>query len=139
MRMDYIVLAAWTIQAAVGASLLVSWVRHAKGSNAGLILTHVTAMIAFAVLWVVFIVTGAVAWGWAGFVVLVLFIGFGDATMVRRARALRGEANPGLRDYIPAARVSLAGRLGGRTRFHMLFSALVFFPCLAVCIIATAR
>lgn len=131
-------LVSWVAQAAVGVSLIVSWARHAKGANAGLVLTHATAMIAFAVIWTVFIVTGAVAWAWAGFAVLVVFIGFGDATMVRRARTVLGGAQPGLRDYIPAVRVSLAGRLGRRTRFHMLFSALVFFPCLAVCVIATA-
>ncbi|MFE6736892.1 hypothetical protein [Microbacterium sp. NPDC057650] len=136
--MGYIVLVAWIIQASVGVSLLVSWARYAKGRNAGLVLTHAAAMIAFAALWIVFIVTGAPVWAWVGFVVLVLFIGLGDATMVRRARTVLGESRPGMGDYIPAARVSLAGRLGGRTRFHMLFSALVFFPCLVVCIIATA-
>jgi hypothetical protein len=135
--MGYMVLGAWVVQAAVGVSLLVSWVRHARGRNRGLVLTHVTAMIAFAVAWIVFIVTGGVGWAWAGFGVLVVFIGFGDATMVRRARAVTGESNPGLRDYGRAVGVALSGRLGGRTRFHALFSALVFFPCLAVCIIAT--
>ncbi|MFE6997520.1 hypothetical protein ACFVAE_16280 [Microbacterium sp. NPDC057659] len=135
--MGYMVLAAWVVQAAVGVSLLVSWARHAKGRNRGLVLTHATAMIAFAVVWIVFIVTGGVGWAWAGLGVLAVFIGFGDATMVRRARAVRGETNPGLRDYGPAIGVALSGSLGRRTRFHALFSALVFFPCLAVCIIAT--
>lgn len=135
--MGYIVLAAWVIQASVGVSLLVSWVRHAKGDSRGLVITHVTAMLAFAVLWLAFIVTGMTAWAWAGFAVLVLFIGFGDATMVRRARTVLGRSRPGLRDYGAAIGVSMSGRLGRRTRFHMLFSALVFFPCLAVCILAT--
>ena len=118
-------------------SLLVSWARHAKGRNRGLVLTHASAMVAFAAVWIVFIVTGEAVWAWAGFGVLAAFIGFGDATMVRRSRAVLGESNPGLRDYGPAIGVALSGRLGGRTRFHALFSALVFVPCLAVCIIAT--
>jgi len=135
--MGYIVLAVWAIQATVGVTLLVSWARHAKGESAGLVLTHAIMMIAFLVPWTVFLVTGSVAWAWAGFAVLVLFIGFGDATMVRRARSLLPEVRGGMRDYIPAARVGLAGRLGERVRFHLWFAGLVFFPCLAVCIIAT--
>lgn len=135
--MGYMVLAAWVVQAAVGVSLLVSWARHARGRNRGLVLTHATAMIAFAAVWIVFIITDGLVWAWAGFAVLAIFIGFGDATMVRRSRAVLGESNPGLRDYGPAVRVALSGRLGRRTGFHALFSALVFFPCLAVCIIAT--
>jgi hypothetical protein len=135
--MGYIVLAAWLVQACVGLSLLVSWARHARGRDAGLVLTHVTAMIAFAVPWTAFIVTGTTIWAWTGFAVLLLFIGFGDAAMVRRARAVIGESRRGLGDYGPAIGVALSGRLGRRTTFHMLFSALVFFPCLVVCIIAT--
>ena len=135
--MGYLVLAAWIIQAAVGVTLLVSWARHAKGRSAGLVLTHATAMVVFLVPWIAFIVTDAAVWAWTGFVILTLFIGFGDATMVRRAREVAGTYRPGLGDYGPAIAVAFSGRLGRRTTFHMLFSAVVFFGCLAVCIIAT--
>lgn len=136
--MGYLVLAAWIVQAAVGVSLLVSWVRHARGRNAGLVLTHAMMMVAFLVPWSAFILTGAVVWGWIGFAVLLVFIGFGDATMVRRSRAVTGEANAGFRDYWRAVGVAMSGRLGGRVIFHALFAPVVFFGSLIVCIIATA-
>lgn len=135
--MGYLVLAAWAVQAAVGVALLVSWARHARGQNAGLVLTHVVAMIAFLLPWTAFLVTGAPLWAWTGWAVLLVFIGFGDATMVRRARVVRGETNRGLRDYWPAVVVALQGRLGWRTVFHALFAPVVFFTALGVAIGAT--
>ncbi|MFD4958393.1 hypothetical protein [Microbacterium sp. NPDC058389] len=135
--MGYAVILAWLIQAAVGATLLVSWARHARGRDAGLVLTHVTMMIGFLVPWTAFVATGVVAWAWAGFAILLVFIGFGDATMVRRARAVTGVSEPGARDYWRAVRVALKGRLGWRVTFHALFAPVVFFGSLAVCIIAT--
>lgn len=135
--MDYMVLAAWLIQASVGVTLLVSWVRRARGQDAALVIPHAIMMLVFAASWTVFIVTGAVPWAWVGFGILAAFIGFGDATMVRRARSMRGQANGGMRDYGPALRVVLAGGLGRRVAFHALFSAVVFFGCLGVAIGAT--
>ena len=137
MGMGYVVLGAWLIQATVGVTLLVSWARHAHQQSAGLVWTHAVAMVGFLVPWFAFIVTGDPLWTWVGFGVLVVFIGFGDATMVRRARTVLGWMNRGLRDYIPAGRVALSGRLGRRTTFHMLFSAVVFFGALAVAIGST--
>jgi hypothetical protein len=118
--MGYIVLAAWLVQACVGLSLLVSWARHARGRDAGLVLTHVTAMIAFAVPWTAFIVTGTTIWAWTGFAVLLLFIGFGDAAMVRRARARSCQWRPPQGDYGTAIRVAHTERLGKRTRVQNL-------------------
>jgi hypothetical protein len=135
--MGFPVLVVWLIQAAVGVTLLVSWARHENGRNGSLIVPHAAMMLAFVVPWTVFIVTGAVGWAWAGFTILLVFIGFGDATMVRRARAVTGAPNSGLRDYGPAIAVAVSGRLGRRVIFHALFSAVVFFGCLAVCIAAT--
>jgi len=135
--MGYVVLGAWLIQATVGVTLLVSWARRARGQSAALVWTHAVAMVGFLVPWTVFIVTGDPPWAWVGFGVLLVFIGFGDATMVRRERALAGETNPGLRDWVPAARVALSGRLGRRTAFHTWFSGVVFFSALGVAIGAT--
>ena len=50
---------------------------------------------------------------------------------------MRGWGDRGLRDYFPAIGVALSGAFGPRVIFHMLFSAVVFFGALAVCIIAT--
>lgn len=134
--MGYLVLAAWVIQATMGVPLLVSWFRHAQGRSAALVFTHVIAMIAFLAPWTAFILTGSVLWAWVGFAVLTAFIGFGDATMVRRARRLKGW-DRGWGDYFPSIGVALSGAFGRRVTFHMLFSAVVFFGCLAVCIVAS--
>jgi len=135
--MGYAVILAWVIQAAVGVTLLVSWARHARGRDAGLVLTHVMMMVGFLVPWTAFLATDAVAWAWAGFAILLGFIGFGDAVMVRRARAVTGVSEPGAHDYWQAVRVALKGRLGRRVTFHALFAPVVFFGSLAVCIVAT--
>lgn len=135
--MGYLVLAAWAIQAAVGVSLLVSWARHARGGSSGAVLTHALMMVGFLVPWAVFIATGVALWAWLGFVVLVAFIGFGDAVAMRRARALRGWASSGIRDYFPTIKVVFSRALGRRTLFHMCFSGVVFFSTLAVAIVAT--
>lgn len=135
--MGYVVLVAWIVQAVVGVTLLVSWARHARGRNAGLVLTHTVAMIGFLIPWTVFLATGAPVWAWAGWVVLLVFIGFGDATMVRRARAVRGGSSRGLRDYGSAVVVVATGGLGPRVAFHALFAPVVFFTALGVAIGAT--
>lgn len=135
--MGYVVVAAWVVQAVVGATLFVSWARHARGRNAGLVLTHVVAMIAFLIPWTAYLVTGAAVWAWVGWGVLLVFIGFGDATMVRRARALRGGPSRGLRDYGAAVGVVVSGGLGPRVVFHALFAPVVFFTALGVAIGAT--
>ncbi len=136
--MGYAVLAAWLIQAAVGVTLLVSWTRHAGGQDAGLILPHILAMVGFLAPWTAFLTTGSALWAWAGFGVLTVFIGFGDAAMVRRARAVQGGANEGLRGYFSAIRAATSGALGKRTIFHAWFSPVVWFGSLAAAILATA-
>lgn len=135
--MGYLVYAAWTIQAAVGVSLLVSWARHARGHDAGLVLTHILMMVAFLVPWTAFVATGQVVWAWLGFAILLVFIGFGDAHMMRRAQALTPDSSSGVRGYMSAVGVALRGRLGRRVTFHALFAPVIFFGALAVSIIAT--
>ncbi|GAA3760119.1 hypothetical protein GCM10022240_10840 [Microbacterium kribbense] len=136
--MGYLVLVAWVIQASFGVTLLVSWARHARGQDGGLVLPHALMMVAFLAPWTAFVATGLSVWAWVGFGVLTAFIGFGDAAMVRRARALRGEGSRGLRDYFPAIGVATSGALGRRTNFHMWFSPVVWLGSLAVAIVATA-
>ncbi|MFH8249448.1 hypothetical protein ACH3VR_03645 [Microbacterium sp. B2969] len=135
--MGYLVVAAWVIQAAFGVSLLVSWARRARGRDAGLVLPHILMMVGFLVPWSVFLATGAPVWAWLGFLILVSFIGFGDATMVRRSRAVTGVTTSGMGDYWPAVRVALSGRLGWRVIVHALMAPVVLLPCVAVCITAT--
>jgi hypothetical protein len=136
--MGFIVVVAWAIQAAFGVSLLASWARHARGQDAALVLPHILMMVAFLVPWSVFLATGGVAWGWVGVAILLAFIGFGDATMVRRSRKVTGQTNPGLRDYMPAVKVALSGRLGWRVIVHALMAPVVLIPAIVVCIAASA-
>lgn len=135
--MGYVVVLAWAIQAAFGVSLLTSWARHARGRDAALVLPHILMMIAFLVPWSLFLATSAVVWGWLGVAILLAFIGFGDATMVRRSRKVTGQTNPGLRDYIPAVKVALSGRLGWRVVVHALMAPVVLVPAIVVCVAAT--
>jgi hypothetical protein len=135
--MGYIVVVAWAIQAAFGVSLLVSWARHAGGRNAGLVLPHILMMVGFLVPWSLYRATGAPVWAWLRLLIRVSFLGFGDATMVRRSRTVTGVTSPGLGDYWPAVRVALSGRLGWRVIVHALMAPVVLLPCLAVCIAAT--
>lgn len=135
--MKYIVLAAWLIQAGVGVSLLIGWARHARGAGAALVLPHILLMVGFLVPWSMFAATGDVLWAWASIGVLLIGIPFGDAMMVRRSRRIRGESNPGLRDYGPAIATAFAGRLPPTVTFHAIFSAVVFFAPLGVAIAAT--
>lgn len=136
--MGLLVLVIGLVQAAIGVSLLVSWARHAHGQDVGLIVTHVVAMLGFFVPWALFVVTGDGWWAWAGFAVLAVFIGFGDAEVVRRTSRARGTTRPGLRDYWRSMVEVCAGRFGRRLQIHTILSAFVFFPALGVAIAATA-
>ncbi|KHK98619.1 hypothetical protein LK09_06605 [Microbacterium mangrovi] len=135
--MGYAVLGAWTVQAVVGVTLFVGWLRHGRGHSARPIVTHAITMVSFSVPWIAFLATGLPLWAWVGFGILLVFIGFGDYAVVQRTRAVRGETNPGLRDELLAVKAALSGRFGGRLVFHALWSPVVFFGSLGVAIGAT--
>lgn len=133
--MRYAVLGAWVIQAVVGTTLLVGWARRARSGVAPAV--HAVIMLVCLAGWVVFVVTGLVAWAWAAVAALCAGIPFGEVMMVRRSRSIRRERNPGLRDYGSAIRTVFEGRMPPRVTFHALFSAVVFFGSLGVAIGAT--
>jgi hypothetical protein len=134
--MPYVVLAAWIIQASVGTWLLIGWARHGR-RHAGAILPHVAVMVGTLVLWVAFLVTGAVGFAWATLAGLMIAIPFGETAMVRRSRRLRGVTKESAADYGGAIVDVFRGRMPPAVTFHAAFSAAVFFPCLGVCIGAT--
>lgn len=134
--MPYVVLAAWIVQASVGTWLLIGWARHGR-RHAGAILPHVAVMVTTLVLWVAFLLTENVAFAWATLAGFMIGIPFGETAMVRRSRRLRGITEPGASDYGRAIVDVFRGRLPKPVAFHAIFSAVVFFPCLAVCIGAT--
>ncbi|MEV7620050.1 hypothetical protein AB0N59_07900 [Microbacterium sp. NPDC089321] len=135
--MGYAVLGAWLVQAAVGTMLLVGWARHARGAAAGSVLSHAMLMVGFLVPWSLFIASGSPFWAWAAVAVLFVGIPFGDAMMVGRSRSIRGETNPGLRDYGSAVGTVFSGLMPPKVTFHALFSAVVFFGSVALAVVAT--
>lgn len=134
--MGYLVLSAWVIQAAVGVSLAVTWWR--RGRHGGrTVSAHVTAGAVAMAAWVTFVVTGSLVAAWAAFVVLTVGNGYGDEMLLGRVRSQTGSTSK-RRNYRAAVAALFRGQLPPRVAFHALFSGVVYFGCLGVCIAATA-
>lgn len=134
--MQYVVLAAWLVQAAVGLVLLAGWITHGR-PNLAVVVTHVGLSVAASGLWVAFLATDRVGWGWSAFALVTVGNGFGDYLLVRRSRRLIGTRSSFAKDWAGAAGAALTGRLPGRVTFHALFSGVVYFTALTTCIIAS--
>jgi hypothetical protein len=131
----YIVLIAWIVQASVGISMFVGWLRHGR-HGAGPMLTHVGVVLVALALWAAFIVTGSVIAAWSTFVVLTVALTFGDIMLIARSRRLTGRTTF-WKDYGAAIAKTFRGMLPRRVTFHALFSPVVYFLCLGVCMGAT--
>lgn len=130
--MTYVVLIAWVVQAAVGVSLFVSWLRHGRHA-AGTVALHVTSGVVGLACWLAFLFTDVVWWAWGAFVVLTIGNTFGDVLL--RARSRGSAPSQGFwRDYGTAIADTFRGRLPRRVVFHALFAGVVYFTCLGVCI-----
>lgn len=134
--MQYFVLAAWLVQAAVGLALLAGWITHGR-RNIVVVVTHVGLSVAALGLWVAFLATDRVEWGWSAFAIVTIGNGFGDYLLVVRSRRLIGTRSSFAKDWAGAAGAAFTGRLPGRVTFHALFSGVVYFAALAACIIAS--
>lgn len=134
--MAYVVLAVWIVQASVGTWLLIGWARHGR-PNPGPVIAHAALMVGTLTLWVLFLATGDVLWAWATLAGFMLGIPFGETMMVRRSRRLRGITDGSAADYGRSIADVFRGRMPAKVAFHALFSAVVFFSCLGVCIGAT--
>lgn len=137
MAMEYFVLAAWLIQAAVGGTLFVSWLRG-KRRAAPTVIPHVGAGLLGLVLWGVFLADGGVLAAWLAFAVITVGNGFGDAILLSRSRELRGPSTL-RKGYVGAVADTFAGRMPRRVTFHAVFSGVVYFSCLGVCVGATVE
>jgi hypothetical protein len=135
--MRYLVLAAWLVQAAVGLALLAAWIARDRRSIV-VVAPHVGLAVTALGLWVVFIATDRVGWGWSAFAIVTVGNGLGDYLLVGRSRQLIGTRSSLARDWARAVGVTFAGRLPGRVTFHALFSGVVYFAALAACIIASS-
>lgn len=135
MVMGYVVLAAWLIQTAVGVSLFVSWWRGGR-TGVPTVVAHAAAGVVGLALWMVFLLTGNAVPAWLAFAVMTVGNGFGDAMLLGRSRGMRG-AMTFWKGYVGAAGDTLRGRMPPRVTFHALFSGVVYFTSLGVCIGAT--
>jgi hypothetical protein len=133
--MVYVVLAVWIVQAAVGVSLFVGWLRHGRRSPLT-VAWHVVPALAGLVLWIVFVLAGSIFAAWGALVVLTIANVFGDRMMVRRQQRITG-ATTFWRDYGTAIVSAIRGRFPPRVVFHAVFAGVVYFTCLGVCIGAT--
>lgn len=133
--MAYLVLGAWVIQASVGVSLAVSWWRHGR-HRASTVRAHAAAGAVGLALWVTFVVTASAAAAWAAFVVMTVGNGYGDEMLLGRVRSRTGTTSK-RRNYPAAIAATFRGEMPPRVVFHALFSGVVYFSCLGVCIAAT--
>jgi hypothetical protein len=133
--MEYLVLAAWVAQGAVGLRMTLRWRAQSRLSPAALV--HVTVSVTGLALWLVFAVSGDVAWGWLALGLLTVGNGFGDSLLVGRSRQQKGERSTVVADYPAAIRAVLTGRMPGDVTFHAVFAGVVYFGALAVCVVAS--
>ena len=133
--MRYVVLLAWLIQSSVGVSLLVSWWREG-GRGSAIVVTHVGAGLLGLALWVGFLGTGSVVPAWLAWAVITIGNGFGEVMLLGRSRTKTGPRSL-RKDYAATIAAALRGELPPRVVFHALFSGVVYFTCLGVCVSAT--
>lgn len=132
-----VVLVAWIIQGAVGLTLFLDWFRRRSRRGARTVISHVLLSLLGLVSWVGFMVTGALVAAWTAFACITVGNILGDVMLLGRARRIAPEADTIRRRYAVAISSILRGTLPRRVSFHALFSAVVYFTCLGVCIGAT--
>ncbi len=133
--MAALVLAAWVVQASVGVSLAVTWWRRSR-HGASTVRAHAAAGAAGLALWVTFVVTASLVAAWAAFVVITVGNGYGDDMLLGRVHSRTGTTSK-RRNYPVAIAAIFRGEMPPRVAFHALFSGVVYFSCLSVCIAAT--
>ena len=127
-------LAAWTVQGAVGVRLLAEWLRGRRDTST--VLSHVGLSVGALGPWIAFLATEDVAWGWAALALITVGNSLGDSLLRNRWRRLTGVRSSFLRDYAGAVGAVLTGRLPAAVVFHAAFAGAVYFAALASCIAA---
>lgn len=133
--MAYLVLGAWLIQASVGVSLAVNWWRHGR-HGVSTVRAHAAAGAVGLALWIMFVLTASLVAAWAAFVVITVGNGYGDEMLLGRVSSRTGTTSK-RRNYPVAIAAIFRGAMPPRVAFHALFSGVVYFSCLGVCIRAT--
>lgn len=135
--MAYAVLIAWIIQGTVGVTLFIGWLRHANGRSARTVIAHLALSLSGLALWAWFVVTGSIVPAWFAFAIITAGNTFGDMMLLGRARRLEPGATTLRQRYGVAISAAFRGKLPPRVAFHAVFSGVVYFGCLGVCIGAT--
>ena len=104
--------------------------------GATIVVTHVAAGLLGLALWVGYLGTGSVAPAWLAWAVITIGNGFGEVMLLGRSRSNTGPRSL-RKDYRATIAATLRGELPARVVFHALFSGVVYFTCLGVCIGAT--
>lgn len=134
--MEYIVLAAWVIQAGAGVGLVVRMLRGGRRLRPTAIV-HFTLLGTALAIWVAFLAGQATWLGWLSFALMTIGNGFGDWMLVQRWRALSASRGGFWADYGKTVRAAMRGEFPKIVVFHALFSGVVYFTCLAACILAS--
>lgn len=100
-------------------------------------MTHVALGVGALALWVTSTVTGVLVWAWAAFALLTVGNGVGDSLLIARSRRTRRRSEGFFPDYGAAIAGVFRGEMPWTVVFHALFSGVVYFTCLGVCIGAT--
>jgi hypothetical protein len=130
---EYVVLAAWLVQLGVGARLTLGWRRTGRRFSATAV-AHIAISAAALALWIAFVATDEVAWGWTAFAAITAGLTAGDLLLVARTR--RGSRGPFVRDYGRAVGAVVRRQVPGTVTFHALLSPVVWFGAIATCISA---
>lgn len=134
--MEHVVTVLFAIQALAGVVLTVAWWRRGK-HGVGTLVAHVVPNTTALALWVLFTVFGNVWWAWGSYFALNIGTAFGDKMLVGRYRRVRTSEAAAVADYGGALKAVFTRRMPPLVTFHAVFSAAVYFSCLAVCIGAT--
>jgi hypothetical protein len=135
--LDAVVLALLVLQSVVGVLALLRWrgaLRAATSFPTALVAAHIVVSAGATALWVVWLASDRLAWGWAAFVVVLVGNGLGDLVLAGRWRLDQALSGRWLRGWADAARNLLDRRrrigaahaaLAGVTTVLMLVACLV--------------
>lgn len=136
--LDSIVLVLLVLQSLLGVAALLRW-RSAYKNRVGFPMRTVATHIAFAdvttVLWIVWMVTDALAWGWAALVTILLANGVGDLLLAGRWRLEHALTGRWLRGWVAAAK----GLTSPRRRVnaaHAVMAGVTTAVLAAACVVA---
>ena len=135
MTVAWVVLAAWLLQASVGVVLAWRWWRAVHRLPA-IAVVHTLAGVLGLALWIGFLATREVAPAWGALLTMTVGNALGDTMLRDRSRAVHGRTTF-WRDYGVAVMGTLRGVFPRAVNVHALFAGVVYFSCLAACLIAT--